>query len=316
MPTPRLLLLALLACSLSAADGGGLAIGPALILVRDVPVGRPFSLGEAAKVRYQVINNSNEDAVYQVKVVVPDAYSFSEFEKGYEPAPDVGWFRLDREEVAVPARSRIELDLTIAIPDRPELQNRHWIVCIEAGRPQAMALGAALRLRARIMLETVSATVAEADASGGEIALSPSVVDMLPQADGSWRGEARLRNNTALPADLDLLAAHEVYPGPMLEKAHRYFPRVDQAVLGERWATPGQPSVRLAASESGTVLFTAPARPAPAAGVAREELVFVSRRVRGETVAQRAFTVGGQTYERMELLRLRYQPLPADPASR
>ena len=316
MPIRELILLAVLAASLSAVDGGGLAIGPALILVRDVPVGREFSLGEAAKVRYQVINNSNEDAVYQVKVVVPDAYTFSEFEKGYEPAPDVSWFHLDREEVTVPAKSRVEVDLTVAIPDRADLQNRHWIVCIEAGRPQAMALGATLRLRTRIMLETASAVVDETT-TGGEIALAPSVVNMQQQADGSWRGEARVRNNTALPADFDLLAAHEVYPGAMLEKAHRYFARVDQAVLGERWATPNLRVLSLEANSHTAVVFTAPAQAGLVAGGGmREEIVFVSRRVRGETVAQRAFVAGDQTYERMELLRLRYQPEPADPATR
>ena len=314
MPIWTILALAFLALPLSAADGGGLAIGPALILVQDVPVGQPFTLGEAAKVRYQIVNNSAEDAVYSVKVVVPAAYTFSEFEKGFEPAPDASWFRLDREEVSVPAKSKVEVDLTVDIPNRPELLNRHWIVCIEAGRPQALNLGAALRLRARIMLETMaSATVGEADgAKGGEIALSPSLVAMQPQADGGWSGEVRLRNNTSEAAQFALLGAHEVYPGTMLEKSHRYFPRVDQAVLGERWASAVPAVVELAAGEARSIRFTAPPQPALDGGGLREEIIFVSRRVRGEALPERAFTVADQAYERMELLRLRYQLPRAD----
>lgn len=300
--------------ALSAFDGAGLGLGPALILVRDVPVGRPFSLGEVAQVRYQVYNNSNEEATYNLKAVVPSQYAFSGFEKGYEPAPDATWFRLDRELVTVPAQGRVEVDLTIDIPDRAELRNRHWIVSIEAGQPSQAAMGASLRLSARIMLETE----VSAEPGGGEISLSPSVVIMQAQADGSWIGEARLRNNSTEAAQFDLLAAHEVFSAEP-DKAHRYFANLNQAVLGERWAVADAASIQLAAGAERTVRFTVPARPAVTS--LREEVLFVSRRLRGEPQPDLTVTVGGATYERMELLRLRYQPAaavpaPAEPAAR
>lgn len=316
MRLPGLLLICCAALTgLSASEGGGLAFGPALILVRDIPVGRSFTLGEAAKVRYQVVNNSDAEAVYGLQVVVPSTYTFGEFEKGYEPAPELGWFRLDREEVTVPAKGRVEVDLTIDIPDRPELRNRHWIVAIEAGQPAKMALGSALRLRARLMLETAISSDAAA-ASGREIGLAPAQVAMRQEADGSWAGEVLLRNGSDAPAEFDLLATHEVYPGPRLEKAHRYFQRIDQAVLGERWASAEGGTVSLAAGESRTVRFTAPAQPALAAGGMRQEVLFVSRRVRGEALPKRSFAVGDRMYERMELLRLRYDSTTPDPAAR
>lgn len=301
--------------ALSAAEGVGLGLGPALILVRDVPVGQAFSLGEVAKVRYQVHNNSNENATYGLKVVVPSRYDFIAFEKGYEPAPDATWFRLDRDEVTVPARGRVEVDLTIDIPDRAELRNRHWIVNIEAGpSDKGKALvGASLRLSARIMLETV----ASAESGGGEIALASSVVNMQAQADGSWIGETRLRNHSAEAAQFDLLAAPEVFLAEP-DKAHRYFSHIAQAVLGERWAVADAASFELAAGAERTIRFTVPARPA-LAGV-REEVLFVSRRLRGEPHPDLSVTIGKATYERMELLRLRYQPADvpasAEPAAR
>ena len=317
MILPRIALTWLAAVvALSAVEGVGLGLGPALILVRDVPVGQAFTLGEAAKVRYQVYNNSNEEATYSLKVVVPSRYAFNIFEKGYEPAPDASWFRLEREEVTVPARGRVEVDLTIDIPDRAELRNRHWIVNIEAGQSDKgkALVGATLRLSARIMLDTVASD----EPGGGEIALSPSVVIMQAQADGSWIGEARLRNNSTEAAQFDLLAAHEVHSAEP-DKAHRYFANLNQAVLGERWAVADAASIQLAAGAERTVRFTVPARPAVAS--LREEVLFVSRRLRGEPKPDLTVTVGGATYERMELLRLRYQPAaavpaPAEPAAR
>ena len=93
------LFLAFLALSLSPADGSALALSPSLILLRDVPLGRSGSLQEVAKVSYQLSNTSDADAVYSVRVAIPEFYAFDEFEKGYEGAPDASWFRLDREVV-------------------------------------------------------------------------------------------------------------------------------------------------------------------------------------------------------------------------
>lgn len=286
---------------------GGLALGPALILVRDVQVGRKFSLGEVAKVRYQLINNGDEAAVYSVKAVAPDSYNFAEFELGYEPAPDMAWFRLDREEVEVPAHGRAEVDLTVDIPDRPELRNRHWIVAIEAGRPQKMAIGAALRLRARIMLETEVAPPAGLTPGGAEIALAPAVVRMRQQADGGWLGETQIGNGTSAAAEYDVLTASDAYPGELSRKLPRYFERAADALLNERWAVPPATSLAVAALASGTLQLTAPAKAALNPGEARDEVVFVARRQRGETRPQGSFTAKGVVYERLELLRLRYE---------
>jgi hypothetical protein len=51
-------------------------------------------------------------------------------------------------------------------------------------------------------------------------------------------------------------------------------------------------------------------------GEVRDEIAFIARRQRGETQPQRSLTANGITYERVELLRLRYEaePAPAAPA--
>jgi len=315
MVVPRFIAAACLAAlaALAGAVDSGVSLGPALILVRDVPVGRRFSLGEAAQVRYALTNNSDEPVLYSVKAVVPDSYNFAEFETGYEPAPDAAWFRLDREEVEIPARGRVEVDLTVDIPDRPELRNRHWIVAVEAGRSQKVAIGAALRLRARIMLETVVAEQAPG-AGSAEIALAPAVVRMRRQADGSWAGEATVRNGTAVAADLDLLGPADVHPGELQRKVARYFERPHQALLSERWVAP-MPTVHLEANGAQTLRLTAAVHDLKP-GEARDEIAFVARRQRGETQPQRSLTAQGVTYERVELLRLRYEAesAPAGPA--
>jgi len=313
----RSLILLLAVHAVALAGETGLAIGPALILVRDVPIGRPFSLGEAAKVRFTLSNQSDVEATYGVQAVTPEGYAFSGFEKGYEPVPDISWFTLDREEVTIPARGKVEVDLTISIPDRPELRNRHWIVCIDAGQPKKKMMGAALRLRARIMLETVSSADAvdvAASPHAAEIAVTPGAVLMQPQADGRWTGEVRVRNNTAAAADFAILPVQEVYAGK-LAKAHRYFSRADIMVLDQRWALPDTPTFALATGAATTVHFAAAAVPALKPGEIREEVVLVSRRLRGEAIPERSFTLGDATFERMELVRLRYQaPAAAEPA--
>lgn len=301
----RALLLALSAAVLPAAEGG-LALGPALILLRDVATGRTVDLAEEAKLQWDLLNQGAVGGTFEVAALAPASYGFADYERGYEPLPDSRWLAIEPGSADLAPGTATKLRLRISIPEAAEHYNRHWIAYIESGPPAKAALGANLRLRARVMIETpVRAPQPGVPIAGGEIALAPAEVAMTPQG-AAWTGSVRMRNGSARAAVFDLLRVHDLHPGE-LDKGIRFFQIPERAVLGEAWMR-GEPDAGIALEAGAEIDLPLAARDrAVPAGKRRDEVVFVARRALPGAAAPEPLTVGGVAYDRLELLRLRYQ---------
>jgi hypothetical protein len=305
----RLLPLALAAIALAAAPAAtagesGLALGPALILVRDVPPGRSFTVHEAAKVRFQLTNNSDQQGDFEVVCSLPIDAGMRSHEIGYEAPPDASWFTLDKRVVTLAPHAQEDFDLRVAIPDLPEHHNRHWMIYIDAGRARQTGIGATLRLRARVMLETrVKEGIGEALSRTGPLGLDPSTV-MMRSSDGAWQGQVRLRNNTAQAAVYDLLRIDQAIPPDQADIRARYF---DHAAMATRtpWGRPVEPSVTLAPGEERIVRFTAQVEAASLTAPI-EEVVFIARRAPEGADPQRCREFMKRLYDHAGLVRLRF----------
>lgn len=305
---------ALTAPSVVVAGEGGLALGPALILVRDVPPGRPFTLHEAAKVRFHLVNNSAEAGEFEVVCSLPIDAGMRSHEIGYEAPPQAAWFSLDKRVVTLEAGARVEIDLKVDIPDLPEHFNRHWMVYVDAGRVQRAGIGATLRLRARVMVETrVQAGIGEALARTGMIGIDPGTVVMHP-AGAVWSGEARMRNNSSQAAIYDVLRLDQAIPADQADKRARYF---DHASLAERtpWGQAVEGSVTLAPGEERVIRFTTAPGVAVLPTAPMEEVMFVARRAADGADLQRCRELAGRFYDHAGLVRLRYAGQPSGAAT-
>lgn len=316
-------LLCVAACGGAPAADSGISLGPGLIMVRNIPPGETVDLGEIAGVLHTARNHGAGPTTIDFVASRPASYNFGLFECGFDAPPDEVGLRLryaagvdatEAGEVVVPGKGSASGSLVIELPDEPRFYNRHFAAFVEAGQGNRSPLGMAVRMRARILFETAPAPPpAEGPPPGGVIAVAPATVMMVPATDGTWSGTARIGNNDDRGAELDLLRVHEVYTGEDSDKQPRFFEGAHLAVLGEDWARPETESFHLAAGEGRAVRFTAPPGRNVEADSYRDEVFFVARRYAGEWPPARGTVrqVGDRLYDRMELLRLRYQ-VPAE----
>jgi hypothetical protein len=297
-PTFRagLLLLAITA----AIAGDGMGISPPLVLIDDVRPGTVIDLG-AKGLRYAVHNQGEAEQAFTLEVVAPAAYSLKAFEAGYEPLPSAAWLTLARTSLVAPGKGSAASGVTLHIPDEPEHWNRHYVVYVEVGVGGQVALGATLRVRARLLIETA---VREGDAAGPAslIAVSPGRVEMAAAAGGGWQGGASVRNQGPA-ATFDVLSMAALYPGPLADRRPRYIPGYVAALADEEGIAVDQPSFALGTGESRALRFTATAAVAP--GDKPIDVVrFIARRAAPGATDVRE--VAGQRYDRIELVRLRH----------
>jgi hypothetical protein len=290
------------------AGESGLALGPALILVREVPPGRPFTLHEAAQVRFHIENNSDEAGEFEVLCHIPIDAGIRSHEVGYEAPPQAAWFTLDKRLIQLAAHAKEEFDLQITIPDLPEHYNRHWMLYIEAGRASHTGIGATLRLRARVMLDTlVREGVGDAIGRTGLLGIDPGTAQMHV-TNGVWQGQARVRNNTKEPATYDVLRLDQVLLNDQADKRARYF---DHAAMATRtaWARPVEQTLTLAPGEERVVHFTTDATAALTAAV--EEVLFFAHRAPAGAESKNCREFLGRLYDSAGLVRLSFAiPVP------
>lgn len=301
----RLALLLILAVATSRA-GEGMGIGPALVLIDDVRPGAVIDLG-AKGLRYLVQNQGAVERVFALEIATPQAYSLKAFEAGYEPLPDASWLTLEHTTLTAPPRDTASSGLTLRIPDAPEHWNRHYVVYIEAGAGEKVALGATLRVRARLLIETA---VRDDDAAPATslIAVTPGRVTMAPSgvsgvaAAGGWQGEATVRNQGPA-ATFDVLTLAELYPGALADRHPRYFPGHVAALADDGKVTVAVREFTLATGESQVLKLTTAAGVTPT-DKPLDAVRFIARRALGEGDDVRV--ANGRRYDRIELLRLRH----------
>ncbi len=298
LPRCRFVLLTLLVSVVCAGEGMG--ISPALVLIDDVQPGAVIDLG-AKGLRYAVHNQGGVDQAFTMEVVKPLTYSLKAFEAGYEPLPVAAWLTLEQTTLTAPARGSASSGVTLSIPDTPEHWNRHYVIYVEVGVGNTVALGATLRVRARLLIETA---VRDDDAAPATsvIAVTPGRVGMTVTGQGGWEGQAVVRNQGA-PATFDVLTLAELYPGALADRHPRYFPGHVVALADDTRVTPDATEFTLATGERRVVKLTT--APGVTPGDKPIDAVrFIARRAAADATDVRE--AKGQRYDRIELLRLRH----------
>jgi hypothetical protein len=314
---PWLSLIASTWCALGALAAGdsGMGISPGIVLIEDAPVGTRLDLG-AQGLRIAVRNGSDEAMGVTVSVSAPAATHIREFEAGYEPIPDPGWVHLEHSELTIPAHGTGTTGVIVDIPDRPELMNRHFMVFVETGPSIHAGLGAVLRVRARLMVETTIDPHPHITEHAAAIAVSPGRVAMERRADGTWSGQTEVVNHGSETASYDVLTLSQAYGAGEEDRRDRFVGGRQTALTRESWVVPDSTSFVLEPGAARTIHWTGtPARPLRA-DERVDEVLFIARRAAPGTPPALRRSFHGADYDRTELVRLRYaapEPSPATP---
>jgi len=291
--------LALLLTAVLTPAGEGMGVGPALVLIDDVTPGAVIDLGKKG-LRYIAQNQAGVEKILKMEITRPATYAIKEFEPGYEPLPDASWLTLEHTSLTVPPRSDGTSGVTIHIPDLPEHWNRHYVAYVEVGEGGQVALGATLRVRARLLIET-AVRDEEAAAPTSLIAVTPGRVSLIREQQG-WRGQAKIRNQGP-PAMFDVLTLAEIYPGALADRHRRYYPEHVSAIADDALVKTDVTEFTLASGESRVLTVQSALGETPT-----EKPIDAVR-----FIARRAITEGtdvreakGRRYDRIELLRLRH----------
>lgn len=280
----------------------GLALRPAVILIQGVAPGQAFDMQTASGHGFVLINRSSAEAPVAGIATAPPGYHPSQYERGYEPPPRLDWFNLQPAAQLLQPGGEFAFSLKANIPDDPAFYNRHWMLYVESGPDPSLGLGAAIRLRARVLFETTPAPRQPGAPPAAIIDIAPSVVAMQQLPDGSWSGQTAIGNGAEETATFDLLRVADIF-STKLGRAHRYFPDPREAVLTEQWAYCKQESWNLTADAWQELQLQTSKQELSAP---REEVLFIARRVADTNEA--VSTHKGQAYDRFELLRLVYLP--------
>lgn len=298
--------LALLFTAILAPAGEGMGVGPALVLIDDVTPGAAIDLGKKG-LRYIAQNQAGVEKILDMEAARPGNYSMKEYEPGYEPLPDASWLKLEYTSLTVPPRSELTSGLTIHIPDAPEHWNRHYVAYVELGEGGKMALGATLRVRARLLIETA---VRDQDTAGPTslIAVTPGRVGLAHGPQG-WNGQAKVRNQGP-PATFDVLTLADIYPGPGADRHRRYYPGQVSAITDDALVKTDVTEFTLASGESRILTVHSALGEMPT-DKAIDAVRFIARRALTDGTDVRE--AKGRRYDRMELLRLRHSPVAKEP---
>ncbi len=294
--------------SLSAAEpssGSGLAIAPGLAFVENVVPGKPLDLA----VNGLPITVFNKSAgVLTAELVFSDyqPYSLASFECGYEYLPDKSWVTVTPLTQDIPGGEQRTGSVVLNIPDRPECWNRHYVVCVETGIPVRTALGATLRMQARILVETAAKDQPANVGLRGELGVTPSRISMVTGTDHSWSGNATVMSSANAEATYDVLSIGQVYPPALADRHSRFFGTNVTAQTARPWAAVEPSSFSLAAGATQRLTCTAKPERQPNGQERIDEVFFIARRALPTTDAKHCREVSGQRYDRMELLRLIY----------
>jgi hypothetical protein len=249
-------------------------MGPGMIMLQDVPLGREVNLRKLGGLLFTVYNRSDQAQDYTLFCKRPGQGGLATWEKGYEEIPNAAWCYLEETSVTVPAKSEKQVGLIVNIPDEPENWNRKFMlaVILTSGKNDGTSIG--LAVACRVQIETaVRDQLAGASAAGG-FALAPGTITVKARPGEAVSGVAQVRNDTGKRLEARIERLPEVYADPL--KHPRYLSNGFQAHPGDAWLAPAQagfaldPGAVLALTFSGKV----PADAVP--GKPFEELAFIT----------------------------------------
>ncbi len=158
-----------------AAEPRGMGLGPALIQIQHVPVGIDADLGKLGA-EFHLYNHTSKAQVFSVVARAPADAGQVTWELGYEALPDAAWFSVEPKVMALAAGEEGTVRLHAHLPERPELYNRDFMVCVQMTAGQSN-YGAGLALAARVLVETERGQKSGAQ-DQGLVAVLPRYVDL------------------------------------------------------------------------------------------------------------------------------------------
>lgn len=249
-----------------AVPQSGMRLGPALCLIRDLPLGKSTDLA-AVGLPVQVENRSTEELRLALVVAPPIQAGMSSWERGYEAIPDPTWLQLTPDHIVLPPRTYMQIVPTISIPDRPELANRRFLVTftLSAGGPGAAQVGAGLALCGRMQFETQVSVEPVANA-GSPLSFAPSASLQPGAPNATTTHVVKLRNNQAVSQKWELRPLERTIP--ISERQPRYYAAVPGHVMG--WSVADIAGGELAPGQEIDIRFTTNVPANAGAGVSEE----------------------------------------------
>jgi hypothetical protein len=254
-----------------------LSMGPGLFMVQNVHPGQSVDVRKKSGVTFTLKNDSDQDNTYNLVCRKPGTAGLADWEQGYDEIPDASWCKLEKEQVVVPAKSHVEVGLTIEVPDKPEYYNCKWILAVVlSGASGTGKVGVGLAIAARVQIETIAND--DVKTSGGTpIAILPCVIDISGKPGDAFQQSVKLKNNTDRVLECKSERLVQVYTEEV--KYPRYTSGGFEALVKETWLDwpkDGPAPITLKTGEvndykvSGTIPKTA--KP----GGKYEELVFIT----------------------------------------
>lgn len=122
------------------------------VVLNDIPVGVEYSMSKDSKFPLVIENNSDNEVELKIEVLVPQA---DEVQKGYEPIPDAGWIKLEKNSFIIKPNGKAQTDVIISIPDKKEYRGRKFHVFISS-RTVGQSLGIGIKSKLLFSVEAAA----------------------------------------------------------------------------------------------------------------------------------------------------------------
>ncbi|MEK7416043.1 MAG: hypothetical protein AAB263_22290 [Planctomycetota bacterium] len=244
---------------------GATPLGPALCMVRDVPIGQDVNLGLAG-LPFWVENRTQEEQSLTLRSGQPAQEGMTSWERGYEPIPDAAWLRIEPNQFTLPPRTRIMIAATIAFPNQPNLANRRFLATYTlSSGSNTGPVGAGLARCGRIQIETQVGNSPVPNA-GAPLSFAPGT-SLQPATVGAGVAHVvQLRNNHNSPMKWELRPFERVITVP--DRQSRYIAAVPSHVAG--WSVPSVAAGELAPGQEIAIHFVTQVPANAGAGIAEE----------------------------------------------
>jgi len=112
-----------LICFCNINKAYALKVSPGAFCAQNVEVGQETDTG----VDLAIDNETDKEREFSIRVVLPRPPK-TESLKGYSALPDLGWLRLEKTHLIVPAKSQAKSRIYINIPNEEKYFNQQWAV--------------------------------------------------------------------------------------------------------------------------------------------------------------------------------------------
>ena len=271
----RLVLSLLVVCfGLLGQRSWALSLGPALFMVQNVVPGQPLDVRKSSGVVFTINNSGDQEGTFSLSCYKPVEGGVMAWECGDDEIPDASWCKLDKNEMVIPAQSKAEVGLTIAIPDKPEYYDCKLVVVVVLKPGKLAGSGVGLSVAARVQIETASSDNAEAG-KGVPLAATPCVTQLTGKPGELLERTVFLRNNTTRVLECVTQKLEDCY-ADKTSRYQRYTTFGYKALEQTTWLQEKEQRFSLKPGEKREYKLKVQIPSSAQPGEKREELVFIT----------------------------------------